>query len=174
MTSILLWFIIGSKGKWIIKTLVTLVCLFYSVLVWLSLHTYLGWPSKEQLPDNYVVYWAQVQEPDPNCEGAIFVWLCELDSKNYSYEILGYDNKIGEPRVHQIDYSKSLHKNIQNMIEDIKKGSVYIGVKKDKEKPQSFELNPLGQIGQFNFSQNSNDHYMFPLPPANILEKVRQ
>lgn len=172
MASILIWFIIGSKGKWEIKAFITFIYLYFGLLIWFALASYLGWPSKEDFPNKYVVYWAKVEEPDASNEGKIYFWLSEVDS-NRSYNFLEYYNKKDEPRIYEIPYSKNLHKKVQNMIENIKKGSVYVGGEKtNKLKNSGLDSNPLGN-GQFEFNQNSKDHYMFSLPPANLPEKTK-
>jgi hypothetical protein len=171
MAAFLLWFVIGSKGNWLFKTIMVMIYLYYGILIWFSLDTYLGWPSKDQLPSKYIVYWAEIQEPDPNSEGVVYLWVSELDSKE-SFTILGYNNKKGEPRVYELYYTKSFHKKIQDMLENIKKGSVYIGGNQNTDDFEYIELNPFGKNDKFNFSHNSRDQYLFPLPPAKLPEKV--
>jgi hypothetical protein len=92
LTTILLWFIIGSKGHWVLKLVSILVCIYFSIVIWFSSCTYLGWPSKDPLPNKYVVSWAQVEEPDPNFYGAIFLWVEELESSKVldPFYFLGY------------------------------------------------------------------------------------
>jgi hypothetical protein len=169
MASILLWFIIGSKGKWETKAFVTFAYLYFGLLIWIALESYLGWPSKQDFPNKYVIHWAHVEEPDASNEGAIYLWLSEIDS-NKNYNFLEYQSKKDEPRIYQIPYSKDLHKKIQNMMENIKKGSVYVGGKKTNK--MGFELNadPMNN-GQFEFDQNSKENFIFNLPPATLPEK---
>lgn len=174
MAAFLLWFIIGSKGNWIFKAFMIFVYLYFALLVWSSIYSYLGWPSKDPFPPKYIVHWAQVEEPDPNSEGAIYIWLSELDS-NDNFKLLKYYNKKNEPRIYQIQYTKPLHKSVQKMIEDIKKGSIYIGGEQKKEDAQRLgkDKNPLDGKGQFGFSHKSKDQYLFTLPPPKIPEKTR-
>jgi len=117
---------------------------------------YLGLSSKDPLPNKYIVYWAQIEEPDPNSEGSIFLLVGELESKNSNPII----NKKSEPRVYQISYSKSLHESIKNMIENIKKGSVYVGG--ESELQNKSDSNPLENNGQFGFSHKSKYQYLYP------------
>lgn len=174
MSVLLLWFVIGSKGNWLIKAFATFFCVYFSVVIWFSLYTYLGWPCKENLPYKYAVYWAEIDEPSPVSEGAIYLWVVELESKkttNFFYS-LKYLNRKDEPRIYEIPYSRNLHKNIQDMMENIKKGSVYIGGEKDNFGENSTELNPLKNKGQFGFSHQSKDQYLYPLPSPKIPEKI--
>lgn len=175
MSILLLWFIIGAKGKWTIKALAIVFYIYFAVVVWFSLYTYLGWPSKDPLPNKYVIYWAQIEEPNPASEGAIYFWTAELESNknaNFLY-LLKYNNRKSEPRVYQIPYSRSLHKNVQKMMEDIKKGSVYIGGEKEGTGSKADGKDPLNDKGQFSFSYKSKDQYLFPLPPPKIPEKMK-
>lgn len=173
MAVLLLWFIIGSKGNWPTKAFATFFCIYFSVVIWFSLNTYLGWPAKDDLPHKYAVYWAEIEEPNPTSEGAVYLWVVELESKktvNLLYS-LKYLSKKREPRIYQIPYSRILHKNVQDMVENIKKGSVYIGGENDFS-PGGTGPNPLRNKGQFGFSHQSKDQYLYPLPSPKIPEKI--
>ena len=103
---LILWLIILSKGKfWIIKSIVITVATLFSIVVLLSLKGFIGWPSKSQLPQEFQLHWAIIDEPDKikNTEGAIYMWITKLDKEN--------KNK-GLPRAYKINYTRKNHEQI--------------------------------------------------------------
>ena len=91
---------------------VTIATLF-SIVVLLSLKDFIGWPSKSGLPQEFQLHWAIINEPDKikNTEGAIYMWITELDNKN---------KNNGLPRAYKIDYTRKNH-------EEIMKGLINLG-----------------------------------------------
>ena len=106
LVTLILWLIILSKGKfWIIKSIVITVATLFSIVVLLSLKGFIGWPSKSQLPQEFQLHWAIIDEPDKikNTEGAIYMWITKLDKEN--------KNK-GLPRAYKINYTRKNHEQI--------------------------------------------------------------
>ena len=77
----------------------------FSIIVLLSLKDFIGWPSKSELPQEFQLHWAIIDEPDKikNTEGAIYMWITRLDKEN--------KNK-GLPRAYKIDYTRKNHEQI--------------------------------------------------------------
>ena len=114
LVALILWLIILSKNKlWIIKSIIIISATLFSIVVLLSLKDFIGWPSKSGLPQEFQLHWAIINEPDKikNTEGAIYMWITELDNKN---------KNNGLPRAYKIDYTRKNH-------EEIMKGLISLG-----------------------------------------------
>ena len=112
LIALILWLIILSKGKfWVIKSIVITIATLFSIVVLLSLKDFIGWPSKSTLPQEFQLHWAIIDEPDKikNTEGAIYMWVTELDKENK-----------GLPRAYKINYTRKNH-------EEIIKGLISLG-----------------------------------------------
>ena len=104
LIALILWLIILSKGKfWVIKSIVISIATLFSIVVLLSLKDFIGWPSKSTLPQEFQLHWAIIDEPDKikNTEGAIYMWVTELDKENK-----------GLPRAYKINYTRKNHEEI--------------------------------------------------------------
>lgn len=141
--AILLWFILGARGWLWLKMLTITFTIFFGVAVEYSTSTYLGWPSKDDLPNVFLVHWVKVQEPnrkDPNDDGAIFLWVRDINKDNesdspwYSLSFLNYssDNKK-EPRAYAIPYTKKMHAQANEMTKKLKNGKAIIAGKGAKK-----------------------------------------
>ena len=114
LVTLILWLIILSKGKfWLIKSIVITIATLFSIIVLLSLKDFIGWPSNSKLPQEFQLHWAIIDEPDKikNTEGAIYMWITELDKKNKNKSL---------PRSYKIDYTRKNH-------EEIIKGLINLG-----------------------------------------------
>ena len=200
LAAVLLWGILGSKGYWPLKMMAITAVMYFGVSLWYSMNTYLGWPSRADMPPKYMVYWAFVQEPSKvdNTPGAIYFWVRELEKeeKNPWLYALQYQGDNKDPRVFRADYSRELHQQVQQMTQGIKKGQVFIGGKnapkgkggKGKGKGEGKPGHGRGHgpgykgdsgkketgTGSFSFSHKSKDMYIYPLPPPKIPGKMNQ
>lgn len=184
LAAILLWFIIGSKGYWWLKFITIAFVMYFGIALWYSIDSYLGWPSRDDMPPKYMIYWAHIQEPDKKSDddGAIFFWVRELEtSEQTAYlHVLDYQANKKDPRVYRIPYSREAHKQVQQMIDGIKKGKNYIGGKNapggdgdgEQGAKSGNKSGKKGTKGAFSFSYRSKDMYIYPLPPPKIPEKI--
>lgn len=131
ITSLILWFIIGSKGMWFIKATTIAVALYLCLSVSLSLKDMEGWASREEIPDKFQVHWIVVEEPDKkrNSDGAIYVWLTDLEPKDRSSWpfISFYGNRENQPRAYILAYSKEIHKDSEDALTKIRQGKQVVG-----------------------------------------------
>lgn len=195
---VLLWFMIGTRGWWWVKTLFIGVVLLFGIMVWGSINTYLGWPSRAELPPKFLVHWATVNEPKDGDDGGIFLWLLPLEKApetpiitGFNIDSLNYQSTMTEPRAYRIAYSKERHKQVQQMVQQLKKGQPFIGGTKagtgkgkgkgkgkgdGKGDGQGLGLEGKGkgegQNGAWSFSWQSKDFYLGPLPPPKIPNKI--
>lgn len=190
IASILLWFMIGAKGWWVWKAIAIGLTLYFGVAVWHSVNSYLGWPSHDPLPPKYMVSWVVIQEPDQKTShpGAFYLWVKEIEStdKDPFLNSMAYRANSFEPRVYRLPYDPQLHKQMQQMLNQMKKGQVFIGGanagkggdgKGGKGKGKGKGGKGEGPKGHgkgegFGFSHQSRDIYLYPLPPPLIPEKI--
>ena len=135
ISSILLWFVIGSKGNWFVKVCVIAATLLFSLVIWNSLEGIQGWPTKDELPAKFLLHWAVVVEDNKDTKepGAIYLWVKDVEEKENAnwFSILPKDI-TKSPRVYKIPYSRKTHEQLQKAIEGIKKGKRYVGENKGK------------------------------------------
>ncbi|MEM3000582.1 MAG: hypothetical protein QXU32_00870 [Nitrososphaerales archaeon] len=131
VTMLLLWFCIYAKGTIWIKTLAIVMCGYFSLVLWNSLGTYAGWPTTNEPPDEFILHWAIVVEPNKteNESGAIFIWITGVhEHKNY-LTFLGYSPLNMEPRAYKLPYSRQLHQAIDGAMQSLRKGRIVRGRK---------------------------------------------
>lgn len=123
LTGILLWFLVGSKGKWQYKVPLIIIVPFLGFLTHQIPDTYRGWPTSDRPPLTSTYITGIVEEPDASTgsSGAIFIWLIPDKGKTSDHG-LGYESKTGEPRAYRLPYSRQLHKQVDAANGQIKKG----------------------------------------------------
>lgn len=175
-----LWIIIGMKGLWWVKSIFITATLALVLVVWGSIGTYAGWPSKGELPEEYQVIWVQVQEPTVDSEGQIFLWARHVESEMdlIPYDLFIYKPSIAEPRAYCLNYTRNLHEQSQKAIESLKKGKIVIGKKNHEGAHGSGDSADTNDEASGNQdSENAagqtmgGDPYFFELPPAKFIEK---
>lgn len=125
LSAVLLWCLIGSKGKWWVKLALIAALPSFGLAVWNSMASYLGWPTSEDTPDKALLLWGEVREPDQKTgdPGAIYLWLQSFDEKDYQTQrAFGYKADVGEPRAYKFPYSRKLHERLHEAAEMIKAG----------------------------------------------------
>lgn len=132
LVALLLWYVIGAKGKWFTKFILILLIPTFSFAIWKSLDSYLGWPTITDTPKKFLIVWVGIKEPNKKTgdNGAIFILLKSYNVKegqNSIYSILEYDHKPNEPRLHKLSYSRKLHEMMEKVIAMLKKGTPVIG-----------------------------------------------
>lgn len=95
---------------------VILVSSFYWVQ-YESLQQYTGWPSNDDLPEKFVLVATQVQEPNKQTgeQGVMYWWVRDGSRPDLP------------PRVYQLPYQSDMHEQAAQVIEEQKKGGLYIG-----------------------------------------------
>jgi hypothetical protein len=168
IAAILLWFVIGSRGKWIVKAICIASLALLSVLNWQSINSMLGWATEDVLPEKFEILWVVIKEPSKTQlkKGAIFILVRDINAKE-SDEFSLFDKKdLQEPRLHSTDYTPKKHKQGQAAIDQIKKGKRVYGTSKKKgngkdngrDSDKSGKGNPWGMV------ENDSDLF-YTLPP---------
>ena len=149
MISIIMWYIIGGRGKWWVKVPIIAVVAYLSLGLWYSMNGLLGWPTNASPPEKFQAHWIVVQPPksdDPN-SGAIFLWATDLQpdkSSAFGSDVPNWVNNVlfpfhskkkkNDPRLYSLPYSKELHKQANGIIEGyLKKGKPFMGTMKQGE-----------------------------------------
>lgn len=191
LMSILLWFIIGSKGHWILKFFSTILALSFSFFIWSSFSDIAGYSASGiPLPDKFQVYWMIVEEPShTDKEGAIYLWVSPLNEFNIPIkeeETFSLVRQKG-PRTYALPYTREMHEQSQEVIKKLKAGKKVVGQGKNdgemdgdgdgKEggegKGSSKNKSKKRGKGRSGFSFSMETDFMFyELPPPKIPEKI--
>lgn len=198
--TVLLWYIIGGRGKWWAKVPVIALVAYLSMGLWLSMTGLLGWPTEEVMPNKFRIHWIVVQPPsgEKTGDGAVYVWAediqpqIEKDGNWYDQIMFPFHSKYEEndPRLYKLEYTKPLHKQSNQIVNNfLKKGKPYFGsMKKGKGKGEGEgngkgkgegEGNGKGRNGISGQKGNSADmfgrgggeHQFYQLPPPKFPKK---
>ena len=160
---LLSWSIIGIKGRWITKGLITAIAIWFSVTLYYSFHNFMGWPTEETISTQYSqVIWFQIKEPSKvsNHPGAIYLWVREISEsekiegltlKQLSDPMVWFtypDETV--PRAYKIPYTKEAHKKLREAAEGRKTGvRTYVEVEKKKLRPDRLGQQKVEDIIKF-------------------------
>jgi hypothetical protein len=111
---LLLWVIIGIRGRWWLKLIMMALALGFSYAAWMTLDSYFGVPKRSELRafsgKTAFLFWVTINEPDGNKDaGSICMWLRPL-------------NEAG-PKLYQFSYSRKLHETSQAFLAEILKNN---------------------------------------------------
>lgn len=174
---LVIWILVESKVNWIFKIISTTTICIFSIGLFLSLQTFLGWPSDSNLPEKVSIRWVIIKEPSPslNFKGKIYLLLDSVKSKydNKMLDLLGHKNEVKEPRLYSIPYSRELHKELEkNVIPRLKDGQIVNGKMTKSGKQGVKGKKGDGKDGKGGNSESQTQEYMFyNLPPSEIQPK---
>ena len=147
------WVLTESKVKWYIKSAcITAFCVF-TIVFWLSIHSFLGWPALESdMPEKVLIHWVIVKEPNKVTKhpGRILILLQSADKPDSSLfaRFFGYRKDRIEPRLYGLKYSRGLHEELQKgVMTKLKNGTPVFG-KMTKE----------GKMGTGKKGKRGNNH----------------
>ena len=91
LTILILWVVIGVKGKWWIKSCLISLTLYFSIGLWVSINGLLGWPTTDSPPQEFEVHWMLVEEPNKKTgdPGAIYMWASDINADKQSFSPFG-------------------------------------------------------------------------------------
>jgi len=112
------WVLNESTLKWYVKTVCISVFCIFTVIFWLSIHTFLGWPALESnMPEKMAVHWIIIKEPNKatGFKGKIYVLSESMDEagSNFLSNFFGYGKKSIEPRLYGLKYDRGLHEQLE-------------------------------------------------------------
>jgi hypothetical protein len=142
IVSLTLWVIIATHIHWVSKLLIIIAAIYLSIIIHLSIIGLMGHPTKEKPPDTFQLLSFVVKEPHGNDGGQIY--------------LLVIGEKMKEPRLFSMPYSRKLHKQMHELKEKMVKGTpVRGGFKRNKK----------------SLSQNEESPIFHELPPIELPEK---
>ena len=110
LIALILWMIIISKGgMWTIKSIVIFIAALFTIIVFLSLKNFIGWPSTSKLPEEFQLHWAIIHEPNKleRKEGYIYMWTTELSVNG---------KNSGIPRAYKSKYTRKNHEQVADAL----------------------------------------------------------
>jgi len=134
LSALLFWYLIGARGKWFVKFMLILIVPLFSLAIWTSLDSYLGWPTVAEPPEKFLVLWVGIKEPNIKTgdDGAIYILLRDMKMQkrenNFS-AILKFNFDPSEPRIFKLPYSRGMHEEMERVMKMLKKGIPVIGEK---------------------------------------------
>jgi hypothetical protein len=85
-----------------------------------------GWPSRQGLPERFVLLAAVIEEPTPKSEGALYVWVNALEG----------GHPAAQPRAYRLPYSKDLHSLLNEGMKKVRQGISQMGSASPKSGPK--------------------------------------
>jgi hypothetical protein len=111
LAGLLLWFVIGSAGRWYLKLPLIVATPLFMFLVWSALDSFSGWPTRAELPQRSYFIAGTVSEPEPGGDGgAIRVWVIPPSGDGGPF---AYEPDQSRPRAFELPYSRSLHRQVE-------------------------------------------------------------
>jgi hypothetical protein len=93
-----------------------------------QVHGLAGWPSRDALPERFVLLAAVIEEPSSKTKGALYVWVNELKDGKPS----------AQPRAYQLPYAKDLHALLNEGMKKVRQGISQMGTAEPKTGPKGF------------------------------------
>jgi len=174
------WLLTESKLKWYFKAACIGTFCIFTVVFWMTIHSFLGWPALEDdSPDKVLVHWVIVKEPNKQTKfnGAIYFLLESAEEEKDSlFKFFGYKSKFHEPRLFGFPYSRGLHEQIEkNMRAKLQRGQPVLGKLSkikggDKKGRPNTAGKPNNKKGGGSESQKQEWEFHF-LRPSDFLKK---
>ena len=130
ITSLVLWFVIGSRGMWGLKAATIAAALYFCLSISFSLENFEGWPSNTSLPEEFRVHWVVIEEPDKKgSEGAVYIWAENLQplESDSGWWLSFEKGNTDTPRAYKLPYSRDLHERAQQALERLQAGEGVMG-----------------------------------------------
>lgn len=170
------WMLTESSLRWYFKaTSISAFCIF-TIVFWSSINSFLGWPaSEDDMPEKILIHWVIIKEPNKftKFEGKIYILLesAEESKSNFVVKFFGYNKDKIEPRLHELEYNRSLHEKLQkDIIPKLKNGQPVFG-KLEKGKGLLRGLSK-GKQGKGKGSESQKQGWQFhELRPSEIHRK---
>lgn len=111
-------FLISRTSVWVKFLCVFMVTGFY-FMTYQSFLGLLGWPTKQDLPEQFQLMASSIIEPDESAgdPGSIHIWITMFE-----------DNKPERrPRSYELPYDLELHASLEKALEQIRQGKIQLG-----------------------------------------------
>jgi hypothetical protein len=170
-----LWLLTESTVRWYLKVACISVFCIFTVVFWLTIHSFLGWPALEDdLPDKVLIHWVVIKEPNKttNFDGAIYFLLESAEEEGDSLiGFFGYKSDDPEPRLYGLSYSRKLHEKIEKqMMGRLRRGQPVVGRFSKMKKGAGEGEEEANRDGGGSQSQRQEWEFHYLLP-SDFLEK---
>ena len=110
--------IYSAVPMWV-KVVLTLTVGGFFFVTHNALYGMLGWPTKRELPEEFLMLASRVVEPDKagKTKGDIYIWVASIDDS--------YPNR--RPRAYRVEYSEELHVKLEKADRQMRRGIVQMG-----------------------------------------------
>ena len=137
LITIVLWYVIGTKGNYIVKVIAIGFSLWYGIALYYGIPTLMGWPSLNNIPDGSLVIAYTIKKPTMGDKGNIYLWIRHIqkeEKKSDIIEILDPTKALNYtfdtcPRAYEIPYDENTAKKLS----DKKNKSKLKFIKRDKK-----------------------------------------
>lgn len=85
-----------------------------------------GWPSRDGLPERFVLLAVVVEEPTKTSDGALYLWVNAIEQ----------GKPVREPRAHRLPYTKDLHALLNEGMKKARQGVTQMGTAEPKRGPK--------------------------------------
>lgn len=116
-----------------------------------------GTPSHSPLPERFVLIGAVVEEPSSKSQGAVYLWINELNDSR----------PVVAPRSYQVEYSKALHAEVEDGMRRGRDGMRQLGT---VESAKAAQHGVLGMLGLARSADKTQIHIR-DLPASQLPEK---
>jgi hypothetical protein len=159
LSSLVLWFVIGSRGIWGLKMVAIASSIYLMLSIAGSMDEFRGWPTVSSMPEKFQVHWVIIDEPNyaMGHEGAIYIWATPNENGSIerdgwmSWLVLFRDDNDGHPRAYKIPYGVRTHERLEPMMAKIKDGDRIIGMNLTEEGDGSEEGDSLQDLIFYDF-----------------------
>jgi hypothetical protein len=136
------WVIIYLKGHWLAKAIFITLSIYLSLSIFLSAENFKGWATSQPLPEDFEIEWVKVQEPNDVNNGAIYIWISDVDfePKCYPTFLCLRDTDVYGPRAYIFKYSPEDHSEAVELMDRIKGGEKIFGEIIDSETENNSEF----------------------------------
>lgn len=164
LAALLLWFVIGARGKWWLKLPLIIIVPAFSFVVWSSLASFSGWPTTNASPRAAYYLYGYSVEPDSNqnIKGAVYIWLIPNSTK---HGVFDYAPKAGEPRAYKLPYSRKLEQQVQQANAEVAHGQMV-----EFSRPASKGGHGRGKSNSSSHNSKGNFHF-YPFRPQPLPRK---
>lgn len=139
-----------SKWSWQVKAIGIIITSAFYVISYYSFPPLLGWPTSENLPSQFRLIAAHVEQPNKTTgkEGKVYLWLSEIENMS----------STSEPRAYELQYSNELHEKIINVKAKLDKDIAQLGEFKEPDE------NTINQIDEQRRGVKSINIEFYDLP----------
>ena len=115
LVTLLLIITLKARIDWKLKLLLISSSVVIYIFTYQGMMSFSGWPSEKILPDKFQIHWTYVKEPDKfaKTEGAIYIWIEELDE---------YNVPRGIPRSYKLPYTPPLEEEVLDVQANLERG----------------------------------------------------